>query len=386
MPPLTASLAEYRQVTDRLATASGSIACDVERAQGFVYTARAYLIQLARVGAGIVLVDPIGEGADQGMDALAAAINDNEFILHAADQDLANLREVGIEPGSLFDTEVAALLVGRPHVGLAALTEELLGVRLAKEHQTSNWSQRPLPEDWRAYAALDVDYLFELKSALAVLLEKAGRTEWAAQEFDHILHAPAKQPKADPWRIKGAGRLATRRQLAALKELWTARDALGREFDIEPAKFLSTRALVPLAQALPRSVKQAMKDIPELRYRRARQHADVWQAALDRARALDDVDLPVLRRPLLPGELPPVKDWRHLNPPARRRLAAIKKVVTTHADELGIRPDLVVPPAVQRQLAWNGWPSDVEAAMADLGARPWQIALTGADLAALSQD
>lgn len=375
IPPVSATAEEIEAARRALARASGPLACDVERAQGFVYSSKAYLLQLARADAGIYLIDPVGEGAG-ALRELAGTISGAEFILHAADQDLANLRELGIEPGALFDTEIAAMILGRPHVGLAALVEEICGVRLAKEHQASNWSQRPLPEDWRAYAALDVAYLEQLRDRLSDDLAEAGRLSWAEQEFDHVLHQPAKPPKPDPWRVKGAGRIRDQRTLAALRELWLARDALGRDADIEPAKFLATRALVPLAQAAPRSWREVSRSIPETRFRRARAYADVWLEALARARDLPEDELPPVRRPLSHDELPPVREWRHRNPDARARLTRLKAGIGELAESVNVRADLLLSPAAQRRLSWEGTRSpSLDERMARLGARPWQIDL-----------
>ncbi len=154
MPPLhEATLAERPVVTDTreaylsavaaIAGGHGPVAVDAERASGFRYSQRAYLIQVFRRGAGTFLFDPpaIGDFSD-----LAAAIQHEEWIIHAASQDLTCLREVGLDPERIFDTELAARLLGIPRVGLGTVVEELLGLHLAKEHSAADWSTRPLPE------------------------------------------------------------------------------------------------------------------------------------------------------------------------------------------------------------------------------------------------
>src|SRR4030095_12945005 len=114
---------------------------------------------------------------------LATALAEGEWVLHAASQDLACLAELGMKPRRLFDTELAARLAGFERVGLAALTEQLLGFTLEKHHSAADWSTRPLPQAWLSYAALDVELLVELRDALAAELIAQGKDEWAAEEF-----------------------------------------------------------------------------------------------------------------------------------------------------------------------------------------------------------
>ena len=137
-----------------LGAAPGPVAIDAERASGYRYSARAYLIQLRREGAGTWLIDPI---AFEDLAPLQEALADAEWILHAATQDIACLREVGLRPAALFDTELVGRLLGYPRVGLATLVETLLGQRMRKEHSAADWSTRPLPRAWLDYAALDVE-------------------------------------------------------------------------------------------------------------------------------------------------------------------------------------------------------------------------------------
>ena len=147
------------------------MAVDAERAHGFRYSQRAYLIQLRRAGAGTHLIDPIafGQPADLSVRS-ATALADAEWVIHAASQDLPCLYEVGLVPRTLFDTELAARLLGYPRVALGTMLEELLGVRLLKEHSAADWSTRPLPSEWLNYAALDVELLVELRDRLAAEL------------------------------------------------------------------------------------------------------------------------------------------------------------------------------------------------------------------------
>src|SRR5690625_1970363 len=134
-----------------LADASGPVAVDVERASGFRYSARAYLVQVFRRGAGVFHFDPPAIG---DVTALQAAIGDAEWVFHAASQDLPSLADLGLVPVRIFDTELSARLLGWSGVGLAAVVERTLGVALRKEHSAADWSTRPLPDAWLEYAAL----------------------------------------------------------------------------------------------------------------------------------------------------------------------------------------------------------------------------------------
>ena len=191
-----------------LAAATGPVAIDAERASGYRYSNRAYLIQLRREGAGTWLIDPIPLTT---LAPLQEALAGTEWILHAATQDLPCLRDIGLVPTSLFDSELAGRLLGYPRVGLATLVETVLGMRMRKEHSAADWSTRPLPKPWLDYAALDVEVLVELRDHLAAELEETGKAEWARQEFDHLLgFEPAVRHEA--WRrTSGVHRLRGRR-------------------------------------------------------------------------------------------------------------------------------------------------------------------------------
>ena len=173
-------------VAQKLAAGTGPVAVDAERASGFRYSQRAYLVQLRRAGAGTVLIDPIPLSSD--LHELDPVLTGPEWVLHAASQDLPCLAEVGLAPTSLFDTELAGRLAGLPRVGLGPLVEQLLGLSLEKGHGAADWSRRPLPDDWLVYAALDVEVLAELRDVLAALLAEQGvfltDSEWVEDEVN----------------------------------------------------------------------------------------------------------------------------------------------------------------------------------------------------------
>ena len=233
---------------DLLAAGSGPVAIDAERASGYKYSNRAYLVQLRREGAGTALVDPI---AFESLEPLARALEGTEWILHAATQDLPCLAEVGLRPAALFDTELAGRLLGKPRVGLATLVEELVGQRMRKEHSAADWSTRPLPASWLEYAALDVEVLLELREAMVEELAAAGKTEWARQEFEALLSfEPTVREEA--WRrTSGAHKLRGRRAQGAVRALWEARDRIARERDVAPGRIIPDSAIIAAAAAMP---------------------------------------------------------------------------------------------------------------------------------------
>ncbi|HEU5033654.1 MAG TPA: HRDC domain-containing protein, partial [Mycobacteriales bacterium] len=249
IPPVIDTPAALADVVERFAAGHGPVAVDAERASGYRYSQRAYLVQLRRNGSGSALIDPI---ACPDLAELSAAIADAEWVLHAANQDLPCLAGVGLRPHRLFDTELAARIAGYERVGLATMSEIVLGHQLAKEHSAVDWSRRPLPTPWLAYAALDVEILVDLRDALEGELDRQGKLGWARQEFAAILAAPPAPPRADPWRrTSGIHRLRGRRQLAVVRALWEARDELAQRRDVAPGRLLPDSAIVAAAAATP---------------------------------------------------------------------------------------------------------------------------------------
>ena len=382
LPPVTDSPEALQDAARALASGKGPVSIDAERASGFRYGQSAYLIQLRRAGSGTILIDPLATG---DLDPLARALDGPEWILHAADQDLPCLADLGLVPSALFDTELAARLLGRDHVGLGAVTEETLGLRLAKDHAAADWSIRPLPVSWLIYAALDVELLADLREALSTELVAAGKSEWAAQEFEFERTRP-RPAKVDPWRrTPRAGRaVRSRRSLAVLRELWIAREELAADLDRTPSKVLSHHALIAAAVARPTS-RRKLTALKEFSSRQARQHQERWWKAVDRAMSLPDSQLPPLHAPLPDGELPQPRSWGRHHAEAARMLEVVRATVRSRANELRLPQELLLAPDSQRHLAWDlgrvhesGAPIDTATgAMAErlaaLEARPWQI-------------
>lgn len=179
-----------QRAAEALAAGTGPVAVDAERASGFRYGQRAFLVQLKRAGAGIWLIDP--EPFDTLLP-IQQALGQAEWILHAASQDLPGLAELGMHPHQLFDTELAARMTGLPRVGLGAVVEQLLGVHLAKEHSAADWSRRPLPQAWLRYASLDVELLIELRAELSALLKEQGKSP--GPQRSSTTCAPSNRPR-----------------------------------------------------------------------------------------------------------------------------------------------------------------------------------------------
>ncbi len=364
---------EYLAAVAAIAAGSGPIAIDAERASGYRYSQRAYLIQIFRRGAGTFLFDPPAIGSFAELNGIIAG---EEWILHAASQDLTCLREVGLDPTRLFDTELAARLAGLPRVGLGAVVEDLLGIHLAKEHSAADWSTRPLPQSWLVYAALDVELLVDLREALAEVLERDGKTDIADQEFASVLTRDFVIVRQEPWRrLSGVHAIRGGRNLAVARELWQARDAYAREIDTAPGRLVPDSALVAAARLLPET-KRDLAGLKEFTGRASRSQIDRWWNAIQAGMASDD--LPVLRQP---GEtMPPPRVWSDKNPEADKRLKAARAAVTEIATERSIPVENLLTPELLRRLAWTPpTPVDVETvsqALREYGARDWQLDAT----------
>ncbi|WP_079173042.1 ribonuclease D [Streptomyces monashensis] len=374
IPPVIADAASLTEVISAFAAGSGPVAVDAERASGYRYGQRAYLVQLRREGAGTALIDPV---ACPDLSGLGAALAGAEWDLHAATQDLPCLREIGMVPTRLFDTELAGRLAGFPRVGLGAMVEGVLGYVLEKGHSAVDWSTRPLPEPWLRYAALDVELLVDLRDALEKELERQGKLEWALQEFDAIATAPPAEPRKDPWRrTSGMHKVRRRRQLGVVRELWETRDRIAQRRDVSPGKVLSDAAIVEAALSLPANV-HALAALNGFGHRMGRRQLEQWQAAVDRAKALPDTALPQPGQPV--AGPPPPRAWADKDPAAAARLSSARAGVTALAEQLGLPQENLVAPDTVRRICWEPPQSadtdSMESALTGYGARPWQVAL-----------
>ena len=295
-------------------------------------------------------------------------------MLHAANQDLPCLAEVGLVPARLFDTELAGRLLGLPRVGLGPMVEQLLGLALEKGHGAADWSRRPLPEDWLVYAALDVEVLITLRDVLAGVREEQGKLEWARQEFEAVRTAPPPAPRAEPWRrTSGVHRVRKPRALAVVRSLWEARDRLAAERDIAPGRVLPDAAIVDAATAAPESA-DALAALPVFRGRAQRRLTAYWFSALAQAARLDPAELP---RAAAPSDgPPPVARWADRDPAAAARLAAARAAVASVSEERSVPVENLLQPDLLRRLCWSPpADGDLPAALRNGGARDWQVEL-----------
>jgi ribonuclease D len=371
--PITTS-DELDELVSVMRSGSGPVALDAERASGYRYSQRAYLVQLRRAGAGTFLIDPTALPALSGLNA---AIGDAEWILHAANQDLPCLAEIGLYPTALFDTELAGRLLGDERVALGTMVEQHLGVRLEKGHSAADWSTRPLPHDWLVYAALDVELLIDLRDLMAGLLADQGKTEWARQEFEAVRLAPPSPPRIDPWRrTSSIHKLRNRRQLAVVRALWLARDSYAAQRDIAPGRLLPDSAIIEAARALPKSSDE-LAALSVFGGPRQKRQLGRWFAAIEAARAEPENELPAIAGNGGDG-VPPASRWKERDPVAAARLAACRDVVAALAEKHTVLSQNLLASDVIRRLAWEPPTLDESAVrerLAQIGARPWQIDL-----------
>jgi ribonuclease D len=380
LPAVVDSPTALKSTVEAVATGTGPVALDAERASGYRYSPRAYLVQLRREGAGTALIDPL---PFDDLVELDAAIGDAEWILHAAIQDLPCLTELGMRPRQLFDTELAGRLLNMPRVGLATLVSELLGWSMVKAHSAVDWSTRPLPEPWLEYAALDVEMLVELRDAMVTRLREAGKLDWAQEEFDALVDYAGPTIRAEPWRrTSGIHRVRGRRALAIVRELWEARDEAARTRDTAPGRILPDAVIVEIARENPQS-PSAVRSLSALRTRRVRRDLDIWIEAVARAQALPDRELPTATGPSTGP--PPPRSWPDRDPAAAARLTASRAIVTELAEHHDLPAENLIAPDLIRRLAWEP-PAElslatVAAQLADGGARAWQVDLIATPLA-----
>ncbi|MBA3021208.1 HRDC domain-containing protein [Propionicimonas sp.] len=376
------ALADARRA---LAAGTGPLAVDTERAQGYRYTAKAYLLQLRRAGAGTHLIDPTAFEGDQpraDFAEFAAELSDVDWILHAASQDLPCLAEIKFLPTQLFDSELAARLLNLPRVNLSALMETAVGVTLLKEHSAADWSKRPIPQDWLAYAALDVERLTDLREWLIEKLTAAAKLDWALEEFAYLAEHAADPvvPRTDPWRrTSGLHAIHNPAALAVVRELWTTREQIARDLDRSPGRVLADRAITDLATYMETSKKTRLTR-SDLRIVRAfgnrltaRYEAD-WLAALDRAAATPKAELPT--RHLSPDGPPQPRSWERRWPSSFERFYRIRPALTELAEEVDLPVENLLSPDHLRRLLWDSPEETDEATIAarliELGARNWQ--------------
>ncbi|MCV7001655.1 HRDC domain-containing protein [Mycolicibacterium alvei] len=379
VPEVCVTAGEISSAATSLAKGSGPFAIDAERASGFRYSNRAYLVQIRRSGSGTALIDPVNHGGSpiDAMAPVADALAADEWVLHAADQDLPCLSEIGLRPGKLYDTELAGRLAGFERVNLAAMVQRLLGLQLMKGHGAADWSKRPLPADWLNYAALDVEVLVELRNAIAAVLDDQGKTDWAAQEFEHLRTYVAQPTRRDRWRrTSGIHKVRNPQALSAVRELWTTRDTIARGRDIAPGRILPDAAIINAATTDPKTLDELIA-LPVFGGSKQRKSAKVWLDALARAR--DNTDPPEANE--AQSGPPPAARWARRKPEAAARLEAAKASLAELSQRVSVPAENLITPEVVRRLCWGWHPvgdtaTAVEEFLVDAKVRPWQRELT----------
>lgn len=378
VPDVSVSRSEISRAADLLASGTGPFAVDAERASGFRYSNRAYLVQIRRAGAGTVLIDPVSHGGEavEVLAPLAEVLAEDQWVLHAADQDLPCLAEIGMQPPSLYDTELAGRLANFDRVNLASMVQQLLGLQLTKGHGAADWSKRPLPDEWLNYAALDVEVLTDLRDAIDALLGEQGKTEWARQEFEYLRTAESSPTRRDRWRrTSGIHKIRDPRALAAVRELWLTRDQIARRRDIAPGRILPDSAIINAATTNPDTVEK-LTALPVFGGSRQRRSAQVWLDALQRART---VEPPSAQEPS--NGPPPASRWARRKPEAAARLEAARAAINELAQQVSVPAENLLSPDIVRRLCWD-WvavedtAAAVEAFLAASTARQWQRELT----------
>ena len=371
LPKIATTSGELLEIVAAISQGTGPVALDAERASGFKYSQRAYLIQLRREGCGSHLIDPT---SFENLNVLQEALQDVDWILHAASQDLVCLAEVGLIPtAGLFDTELAGRLLGLPRVGLGPLLETQLGFALAKEHSAADWSTRPLPESWLNYAALDVEFLIELWNVLDQQLIEAGKREWAIQEFDHVRRTTGPIERVDPWRrTSGMHVIRSPREIAIVREVWQARDEIAREQDIAAGRILSDSHIVTIASS-GLTTRTDLRTLSFMHLRNVKRHADTWIQATIRAHELAEDQLPPVKLPATGTPAP--RNWEARNPVAWRRLEFTRGKLADTAEELNLPVENLMTPETIRRVLWSPpeTPELLRAELMNFGARNWQI-------------
>jgi ribonuclease D len=388
VPELVETSESLGEVLSQLKLGSGPIAIDAERASGYKYSARAYLIQIKRKGGGLHLIDPIAVGESPYWNEISNAFADQEWIIHASTQDLACLREVGINPQIIFDTELAGRIAGCERVGLGPLTEQLLDVTLAKEHSAVDWSLRPLRPEWLNYAALDVELLIELRDEIEKLLIANEKLEWAKQDFAAILKSPPPLPRKEPWRrTSGIHKIRDLTALAIIRSLWAARNEFAKEIDLAPGRVFNDETLVLIATKPPKGFGDFKKALLR-RTRLTSMPFEEWFELFEAAQKLTGDELPKLRMPT--EGLPAPKMWQSRNPLGYARLTHARAAVLECAAENLMPAENLISPEAVRRVCWPTPPVEiadrlnfVAAELAEFGARSWQIELISGPIAAI---
>jgi ribonuclease D len=362
--------AQLADLAGELATCR-ALGIDTEGDSLHHYTQKVCLIQLAVFGGGSCLIDPL---ALPDLSPLAPIMADAKIlkVVHGGDNDVTSMRrDFGFAFRTMFDTSIAARLLGDTELGLQALVRNELGVELSKGSQKDDWSKRPLTAKQEAYALADVEHLFALATNLTSRLGEAGRTEWAREEFEALAALPPAEKKRDAddfRRIKGSAKLS-RRQQGVLREIYQWREERAAAADRPPFKIVGPEVLLALAEiSAPtfEDVEDALASYP----RQARE-AEVLFDAITRALELPEAALPRREQSFQPA----------MPAAARRRVEALRLWRTAQAERSRLDPSIVMSQRVLDRIAVAG-PQTLEELASVEGIRRWRVAEWGPALLA----
>ena len=346
------------------------IALDTEGASFHRYVDRIYLLQLSTQHHSAI-IDPLHAGALPKLGALMEN-REVEVIFHDADYDLRLLRQdYGWHTTHVFDTRIAAQLLGIPAFGLAALLEKFFSVKLDKQHQRADWSMRPLTPSMLDYAAQDTRYLLDLRDELRTGLESLGRMSWAEEEFERLesIQFAPDDPATGFMRTKGARDLK-RRELAVLKELVAWRDERAAALDRATFRVMGSEAMFEIARVHPKTREElaAIKGVPRGVVER---HAQDLLAAVQRGLAVPEADLP---------RFPRAPRWDR-DPDFDSNVAKLKSVRDAAAARLKLDPGVLCARDRMEAVARRK-PKAVEELAEIPELRHWQASVLGSDFVA----
>ena len=382
VPEVISNNSKFEEMLELLQKGDGPLAIDAERASGYKYSQRAYLIQIYRKNGGLHLIDPIPFIGSDLWQKFNKNFSKYEWVIHASTQDLPCLLELGLDPQTLFDTELGARIAGCPRVGLGPLSESLLELQLAKEHSAVDWSIRPLKAEWLTYAALDVDVLLDIREKVEALLIEKKKLDWAKEDFDSILKAfKEKQnqpPKPDRWRrTSGMHKVRDRLNMTIIRDLWLSRNELAQELDLAPGRVLGDEAIVEIAIKRP-TTAEAMAKVISWRTKLDSPPFGRWLAVLNKSLETPIEEQVELRVPS--QTLPPIKIWKDKNPLGYARLTHARAKIAALSTEIEIPAENLITPELVRKLCWelpqvdqSRYEEFVADSLRNLGARGWQV-------------
>jgi ribonuclease D len=318
------------------------------------------------------LIDPI---LDIDYQDLKNLLNENSWILHAATQDLPCLYDFNLQPKEIFDTELAARLLGLPRVGLGGLLEDRLAVSIDKAHSAVNWATRPLKNEWLSYAALDVEFLHNLQEDLTIELIEHGKHQIAIEEFNNLLDFRPVSQKIDAWRAtSGMHKIKNNHEAAIVKQIWQIRDLIARDANIAPHRVLRDEKIIQLALEKPKT-REKFESILKSRNIDSKFSEVIYENYLT-ALASSESQWPV--KPTSSKSHPPTRVWKEKYPQKFHTFELLKHDLSTIADAMLIPLEQLVSPEIVKNFAFNH-PQLAEDELREWllarGARSWQVEL-----------